>query len=188
MNGGAGGNGRESGEDLDIVDENDRVIGRAARSEVHGNPSLLHRVVHVLVFDGEGRLFLQKRADDKDVQPGKWDTSVGGHVDSGEERMEAAFRELSEELGVPPSGRKPPELVFLHAYTHSNDYESESVRTWMCRWDGPFVLQESEISEGRFWSVDEIDPLARRDGEACPFTPNFLDELERWRREGSPLP
>ncbi|MCK5249813.1 MAG: NUDIX domain-containing protein, partial [Spirochaetaceae bacterium] len=68
---------------FDLVDDEDRVIGRAGRDEVHGNPALLHRVVHVLVFDGRGRIFLQKRAEDKDVQPGRWDTSVGGHVDAG---------------------------------------------------------------------------------------------------------
>ena len=89
---------------FDLVDDDDRVIGRATRNEVHGNPKLLHRVVHVLVFDSLGRLYLQKRADDKDVQPGKWDTSVGGHVDAGEDRETAALRELSEELGIPGNG------------------------------------------------------------------------------------
>lgn len=173
---------------LDIVDKNDRVIGRASRSDVHGNPSLLHRVIHVLVFNSQGRLFLQKRADDKDVQPGKWDTSVGGHVDAGEEQKAAALRELAEELGIPPTDVEAPELIFLHAYIHSNDYESEFVHTWMCRWDGPFALQKSEISDGRFWNIDEIDPLTRQSAKTSPFTPNFLDELKRWRLAGAPLP
>ena len=180
---------RETREEFfDVVDEDDRVVGRAARSEVHGNPALLHRVVHVLVFDSQGRLFLQRRADDKDVQPGKWDTSVGGHVDAGEERSAAALREMEEELGIPPDGTETPNLVFLHGYIHSNEYESESVHTWMCRWDGPFALQQSEISEGRFWTPDEIDALVGRTPKAPLFTPNFLDELDRWRRAGSPLP
>ena len=182
---------RPDAEVFDIVDEDDRVIGRAGRSEVHGNPALLHRVVHVLVFDSSGRIFLQKRAEDKDVQPGKWDTSVGGHVDAGEEGEDAARREMSEELGIPGPGAGKPPLIFLHSYIHRNDYESELVRTWICRWDGTFRLQDSEISEGRFWTIDEIMKIDHRVGEsgdAHPFTPNFIDELERWRRAGSPLP
>ena len=179
---------KTGGELLDIVDTHNHVIGRAFRSEVHGNPALLHRVVHVLVFNREGGLFLQKRAEDKDVQPGKWDTSVGGHVDAGEDGITAALRELAEELGIPPKGEKAPKLIFLHAYIHANEYESEFVHTWMCRWNGPFILQKSEISEGRFWDVKEIDFPAAESPDAGSFTPNFLDELERWRNAGSPLP
>ncbi len=169
---------------LDIVDDDDRVIGRASRQEVHGNPALLHRVVHVLVFDSQGRLFLQKRADDRIVQPGKWDTSMGGHVDAGENPEEAAQRELSEELGIPATVH----LTLLHKYRHGNDYESELVTTWITLWDGDFHLQKSEISDGRFWDLNEIDLLSATPENPGPFTPNFLDELRRWRDAGSPLP
>ena len=85
---------------IEIVDRNGNVLGLAARSEFPGNPSLLHRVVHVLVFDTHGRLLLQKRSADKDVAPGKWDTSVGGHVNPGEDIERAASREMQEELGI----------------------------------------------------------------------------------------
>lgn len=178
---------------LDIIDSDDLVIGRGTRKEVHGNPALMHRVVHVLVFNSRGDIFLQKRAEDKDVQPGKWDTSVGGHVDSGEERYSAVLRELSEELGipcgsVPGSQDSPPHLEYLHTYSHSNNFESELVSTWITRWDGPIEIQKSEISEGRFWNLEEIDLLAGPSSEASPFTPNFLDELKRWRSAGSPRP
>jgi len=173
-----------STETLDIVDENDRVIARAPRSEVHGNPALLHRVVHVLVFNSSGQLFLQKRGEDRPVQPGKWDTSMGGHVDAGERPEEAARRELSEELGIPSSIR----LTLLHKYRHSNAFESELVTTWTALWDGEFHLQKSEISRGRFWDLKEIDLLSATPENPGPFTPNFLDELRRWREAGSPLP
>lgn len=174
---------------FDLVDESGRIIGRASRNEVHGNPDLLHQVVHVLVFASDGRLFLQKRSEDKDVQPGKWDTSVGGHVDAGETADEAVRRELAEELGIPGAAGNLPELVFLHEYVHRNDYESELVRTFMCRWDGPFVLQESELDDGRYWNLAEIDNAAGSpEADSGPFTPSFLDELRRWREKGSPLP
>ena len=72
-----------------IVDEKGNVIGSASRKECHSGTKKLHPVVHLHVFDSEGRLFLQKRAENKDIQPGKWDTSVGGHIDYGETVGEA---------------------------------------------------------------------------------------------------
>ncbi len=158
---------------FDIVDENDEVKGIATRKEVHGNPSLIHRVVHVLLFNSKGDLFLQKRALNKDVQPGKWDTSVGGHVDSGEEYLFAAFREMSEELGI-----NPENIEFQYKYLHGNDYESEYVSTYHCVWDGEIVINRDEIDDGRFWSLGEIEE--NRDSDI--FTPNFLDELSRFKK------
>ena len=84
---------------LEIVNEKGEIIGSAQRSEIHGNPSLMHKVVHVLVFNREGDLLLQKRSQNKDVAPGKWDTSVGGHVEAGEDLLGSCKREMLEELG-----------------------------------------------------------------------------------------
>ena len=83
-----------------IVDSDGNVIAKASRTECHSGSFLLHPVVHLHVFDAEGRLYLQKRADNKDIQPGKWDTSVGGHVDYGEDIETALLREAREELGI----------------------------------------------------------------------------------------
>ena len=158
-------------ETFDVVNDHDEVIGSASRSQVHGDPSLIHRVAHVLVFDSGGRLFLQKRSTTKDVQPGKWDTSVGGHVDAGESYEAAAAREMAEELGV--AGPVPE---YLYRYRHTNDYESEMVSTFRVVWDGRIELDREEIDEGRFWTSQEI---AESDPEI--FTPNFLDELVRYQ-------
>ncbi len=157
---------------FDIVDEADLVIGRASRTEVHGNPALIHRVAHVLVFNTGGSLYVQKRADSKDVQPGKWDTSVGGHLDAGEDYLEAAIREMREEIGI--SSVTPRRL---YRYRRRNDYESEMVTTFLVRWDGAISVDPEEISEGRFWMLDEIDAA-----DPAIFTPNFLEELERYRK------
>lgn len=155
---------------FDVVDEDDEVVGRARRDEVHGNPSLIHRVAHVLVFNAAGELFLQLRAADKDVQPNRWDTSVGGHVDAGETYEHAARREMREELGI-----EGPPLERLYRYRHANDYESEMVTTYRVLWDGPIETDRAEISEGRFWTLAAIDAADR-----ALFTPNFLDELARF--------
>jgi isopentenyl-diphosphate delta-isomerase type 1 len=161
---------------FEIVDAEDRVIGRALRSECHGNPQLIHRVAHVLVFDRQGRLLLQKRSMNKDVQPGKWDTSVGGHLDPGETYAAAAKREMLEELGIADLP-----LTFLYAYPMRNDFESENVATFTTCHDGPFLFSVSEIDEVRFWTAQEIDAAL----SSGILTPNFEDEWARWQRHQS---
>lgn len=136
---------------LEIVDKDGRVRGLARRSELHGNPLLTHRVVHVLVFDARGRLLLQKRSRKKDVAPGKWDTSVGGHVLPGEDIREAAEREMREELGIEECR---PE--YQYAYLFSNHIESELVSTFSCRYSGEFSFNREEIDEIAFWTMDDI--------------------------------
>ncbi|MDP7586167.1 MAG: NUDIX domain-containing protein, partial [Verrucomicrobiota bacterium] len=81
------------GEEIfDVVDANDQVIGQKTRSEVH-RLGLRHRAIHLLVFNAEGELFLQKRSTKKDCFPGTWDSSVSGHVDAGETYDACAQRE-----------------------------------------------------------------------------------------------
>lgn len=83
-----------------LVDEQGNVVGKATRAECHGGSMLLHPVVHLHVFNRQGELFLQKRPEWKDIQPGRWDTAVGGHVDLNETILQALFREASEEIGI----------------------------------------------------------------------------------------
>ncbi|MDA8168352.1 MAG: NUDIX domain-containing protein [Nitrospiraceae bacterium] len=135
---------------LEIVNERGDVLGIALRSEIHGNPSLIHRVVHVLVFNSKGELLLQKRSMDKDVAAGKWDTSVGGHVDPGEAPELAARREMLEELGV------EADIRFLYSYIHSNPYETELVNTYHALCSDGFRFNAEEIDELRFWSIGDI--------------------------------
>lgn len=157
---------------FEIVDGSDQVIGMALRSECHGNPRLIHRVAHVLIFDDQGRLLLQKRSLSKDVQPGKWDTSVGGHLDPGESYEEAAKREMFEELGI--SGLP---LIFLHQYQMRNSFESENVTTFTLCHNGPFTPSLVEIDEIRFWTAEEIEVSLK----STLLTPNFEDEWARWK-------
>lgn len=158
---------------LEIVDYQGKVVRIAPRSEIHGNPELLHRVVHVLVFNGAGELMLQKRSMNKDVAPGKWDTSVGGHVDPGEDLREAALREMEEELGIRAEPRR------LYSYVHSNDYESELVTTFMCVHEGPISFNEEEIDEVRPWTVAEI--LKHLESETL--SDNFKHEFAAYLKE-----
>lgn len=161
---------------LDLVDENDRIIGNAPRSDCHGDPRCMHRAVHLFVLNRQREIYLQKRSGDKRVQPGKWDTSVGGHIATGEKTVDALFREAYEELGL--NGFSP---TFMYRYIMRNDFESELINTFVCIWDKELTPDPQEISYGCFWREEEI--VAALGG--CTFTPNFEDEFQRftdWRR------
>jgi len=158
-------------ESLEIVNEKGETIGYAQRSEIHGNPSLMHKVVHVLVFNRRGELLLQKRSQNRDVAPGKWDTSVGGHVEAGEDLLRSCKREMQEELGI--TGFNPE---YLYSYIHRNSYESEFVSTYRCFYDGEITYNRFEIEEIRFWNTQEIkEALGQR-----IFSDNFEDEFRRY--------
>lgn len=155
---------------FDLVDESGRITGRATRAECHGNPDLIHQAVHVLVFDAQDRLFLQQRAMTKDIQPGKWDTSVGGHPGLGEAPADAAAREMREELGVTPSRLTP-----VYRYLWRSPVETELIHAFLTRHDGPFTLQAEELADGRFWELDDIEAALDEDH----FTPQFRHEFPR---------
>ena len=155
---------------LDIVDERGRISGYATRDECHANPELAHRAVHVLVKDRAGRHFLQKRGGTKRIQPGKWDSAVGGHLLPGESYEDGAVREMAEEIGVRNAPLQP-----LHEYIWRSDVETEHVRTFLAIADGPFTLQKGEIDDGRFWTEDELRAAAYR-GILCP---SVEEELRR---------
>ena len=154
------------------MDASGRTVGLQPRSRCHGDPSLAHRAVHVFVRNRDGLVYLQRRAPTKQIQPDRWDTSVGGHLAPGENYAGGALRELSEELGVTP---KPGELEMLHDWVWRSEVETEHIRTFALRHDGPFQLHPLEISEGRFWRVEELRAAAGS-GE---LTPNLEAELQR---------
>ncbi|MEW6744707.1 MAG: NUDIX domain-containing protein [Planctomycetota bacterium] len=160
----------ESEEWLDIVDAGDRVIGRAPRAAFHGNPALRHRAVHTHVVDRAGRLLLQRRSHTKEVQPGRWDTAVGGHVASGESYQSAVHREVSEELGLAEAP-----LEELYAYEWRSPIETELVRTYLLLHEGPFRAPPSEILALEWFDLGRLRaPDLRR-----LMTPNLRDELRR---------
>lgn len=151
---------------FDVVDRSDRVIDRASREEVHQN-GLLHRSAHLLVFDGSGRVLLQKRSMVKDRFPGRWDSSVSGHVDSGESYDQCIVREAMEEIGIRLAAT--PERLFKVDACNETDQEFSWVyRTYS---EGPFAPNKEEISEIGWFTGDEVSHLVKTDPESV--SPSF---------------
>lgn len=154
---------------LPLVDAEGHVIGSATRGECHDGSMRLHPVVHLHVFNSKGELYLQHRPAWKDVQPDKWDTAVGGHIDWGEDVEHALQREVSEEIGLTDF---QPE--FLTRYIHQSKVEREMVYAYRTVTDT--VPQPSEeLDGGRFFSREEIESRLGTDF----FTPNFEEEWKR---------
>ena len=162
----------DNGEELfPAVDEQGNVVGTVKRSVAHGGSMTLHPVVHLHLFNSKGLLYLQKRPDWKDIQPGRWDTSTGGHMDLGETVEQALRREVSEELGVVDF---EPEA--LGRYVFESRRERELVHVHKAVYDGLVLPNPKELDGGRFWSVDEI---IANIGQGV-FTPNFESEFKRF--------
>ena len=138
---------------FDIVDGDDRVIGRAPRREVHAR-RLNHRATHILVHDEAGRVFLQRRSLAKDTFPGCWDSSCSGHVDSGETYEIAARRELGEELGW-HDARLPLRPLLKLPTSETTGWEFIQVYA-LGPVAGPFTLHPEEISDGGWFTPAEI--------------------------------
>ena len=154
---------------LPLVDPAGNVIGKATRAECHNGSMLLHPVVHLHVFNEKGELYLQMRPMWKDIQPGKWDTAVGGHVDFGEDIHTALLREAREELGINAEGSELVQMYEFHSerehelvYAHKIVYNKE-------------IKPSEETDGGRFWTMQEIRDAIGHD----ILTPNFEQEFMR---------
>ena len=159
------------GEIFDIVDEEDRVIGKRSRHEVHTN-KLLHRAVHVFVFNKRRELFLQRRSRWKDVCPLRWDSSAAGHVDSGHGYDETAAREVLEELGVDVAP------VLAGRIEACENTGNEFVNLYQAQHEGPFRLPPAEIESGEWFSHEQIQEWSAARPE--DFAPGFLSCWKVW--------
>jgi isopentenyldiphosphate isomerase len=150
-----------------VVEPSGLVIGRSAREYCHGGQKPLHPVVHLHIIDRYSKIYLQKRSMKKEIQPGKWDTAVGGHVAYGEAICEALHRESSEELGL-----RDFNPIYIETYLFESEIEKEMVNVFAAVGSYELKPDLDEVDEGRWWPVEEIDANI---GKGL-FTPNFESE------------
>jgi 16S rRNA (adenine1518-N6/adenine1519-N6)-dimethyltransferase len=161
---------QHDGEQFDIVDENDNVVGTKLRTEVHDR-NLLHRAVHILVFNQAGELLLQKRSAWKDREPSKWDSSAAGHLEPAESYEGGAVRETEEELGI------RPKLTPLGKIRACSNTGQEFVEVFTAHHQGPFVLPPSEIEDAMFVPIEDV--MAWIGARPQDFAPGFW---EVWKK------
>ena len=153
------------GEVLDVVDAANRVVGQATRREIH-EQGLMHRSVHLFLVDGGGRLYVQKRAENKETFPGAHDSSAAGHVDAGEDYHDCVVREVEEELGLTPD---QVDLVQIAELSASEENGWEHVRFYVGRTRHEPVPNPEEVAHGAFYTLDEVEDLiARPDTQFAP--------------------
>ncbi|MCA9390307.1 NUDIX domain-containing protein [candidate division WWE3 bacterium] len=161
---------------LDLVDENDVVIGTILRSEANSNPHVFHREIGVLIVDSKKRVLMQQRSATKKTYPLYWIVSCAGHVPAGMSPEDAAHKELQEELGFDTA------LTFVEKY--ALQIETESIFAYMYQgvYEGQtIVIDPDETEQYRFFSRDEwqtlIDSGAQYDDDSSRIAFEYWDAL-----------
>jgi 16S rRNA (adenine1518-N6/adenine1519-N6)-dimethyltransferase len=159
---------QKSGEIFNVVDEHDEVTGQATRGEVHAQ-GLLHRAVHVLVFNKRGDVLLQQRSMLKDAHPGVWDSSVSGHLDAGEAYETAAVRELAEEMGI--DAKCPPTEIARLKPSAATGWEH--IRLYRYEHQGSIRFPAAEIESAMWLAIPVLEAWIKARPE--DFASGFLE-------------
>jgi len=152
------------------IDKDGKIIGKMTRSQAHDGSKKLHPVIHVHILNRRGDVLLQKRNINKKIQPGKWDTAVGGHISFGEELNKAIEREAYEELGL-----KNLKFDFVTKYIWESEIEKEMVFVFVAIHEDFDFIPNKEVDDVKFWTKNAIETNLRKE----VFTPNFEIEYER---------
>lgn len=138
---------------LDVVNDNDEVVGKASYKEIYEN-KLQHRIVHVLIFNDKGEMLLQLRSKHKSFCSHHWSTPVGGHVQSGERYREAALREFQEELGT------VTKIIFVYKDLYDDGKALKKILvTFKATSNGPFNVNPKEVEKVEFFSLSKIQEM-----------------------------
>jgi len=156
---------------LDIVDKNDQIVGKASKDAVY-KKMLCHRISHVLIFNDEDKMILQKRGSNVSFCPNHWSTAVGGHVQAGETYEEAALREYQEELGA----KSALEFIGKDFY-NVPDIPNKFLAAFKTKFNGPFNPDLDVVSEVGAFDMEDIKKMIKN-GEK--FHPELIFILEKY--------
>jgi isopentenyldiphosphate isomerase/intracellular septation protein A len=161
---------------LPLLNTKGEIMGKAPRSVCHSGKEYLHPVIHMHVINNRGEIYLQKRSMNKLIQPGNWDTAVGGHIAYGEKVETSLTREAYEEIGIRDF---TPQLAVQ--YIWESALEREWVFCFITHYDGIMITNPQEVDEGRFWTIPDI----RKNIGKNIFTPNFEEEFKKLFHSGN---
>ncbi len=143
---------------IEITDENCNTIGVFPRNKVH-KEKICHKIVHIFLFNKEGEILLQKKSTLMDENPGKWSSSVSGHVKAGESFLTAAYRELKEELNV------KLKIQHVDTFTPSKETDFKCVGFFVGELNKPVYPNPIEIEEVKFFSQEEVNKMIEKEPE-----------------------
>ncbi|HQZ00641.1 MAG TPA: isopentenyl-diphosphate Delta-isomerase [Propionicimonas sp.] len=152
---------RDLADDVVLLDDAGRPVGRASREGVHGAETPLHLAFSCHLFDSDGRVLLTRRALSKRTWPGVWTNSCCGHPRPGEHPTDAVRRRVAEELGMNVTGLRLvlPEFRY-RAVDASGTVENELCPVWVGRVDGTPRPNPAEVVETSWVDWDELVALA----------------------------
>ena len=154
----------------DLEDPAGRVVGTAPRAQMRAE-NLPHGATAVIVRKPTGEIFVHRRADTKDIWPGRHDCAAGGVLQAGEDPDEAAARELAEELGIEGAVLVP--LVQRWRLGSDTTYFAYA---YVTTWDGPVRFTDGEVADG--WWEEPSVLYARLQDPSWPFVPDTRDLLD----------
>ena len=150
---------------IDVLNEDGTKTGKVVtRKEVH-EKGLWHRIVVIAIIDKEGHLLMQQRAKDKETNPGKWDVSAAGHVSAGQTSIEAAIREVKEEIGI---DLEEKDLEYMRTYqmgrkVKDHFYSNHIFDFYLVKTEVIDVLkvkiQESEVEQVKLCNIEEVENM-----------------------------
>ena len=177
-------------EQLEIINENDEVIGLESRKVIH-QKGLLHREIHIWFMTPNRDIIFQHRAKDKDTYPDKLDATVGGHVDPGMTYDETAIKEGREETGIELdlSKLKVVKKMRKQSFDEATGLTNNTIRTqYVYLFDGD--VKDLQIEDGKAigfeaWKIDSLPTLSKEDQDK--FIPmilskEFLDLFEEGQK------
>lgn len=142
-------------EQVVVVSENDEILGLMEKMNAHEN-GILHRAFSVFLFNNKGEMLLQKRASGKYHSPNQWTNAVCSHPKIDETYLEGAQRRLNEELGITADLTEKFSFIYK-ADVGQNLWEHELDHVFTGNYEGNFALNEEEVSEVRYISMQQLD-------------------------------
>lgn len=163
---------------ITFVDEGDNVIGSGTREEAL-QKGIARRIVRVFLFNSKGELLIQKRSSNVSLA-GKWDQSVGGHVDEGEDYYQAVCRELREELGIQEAPLKEITKYYTEE-TDENVINKKFNMLYSANYNGKINFNKEEITEVKWISLEKLEDWTREQPQ--DFTQGFIKSFNMYQQK-----